>query len=77
MDWLKQVPIGQYVDGNTGWLRYLDPRLKFAWVLMFLITPVLAGPLWRIGLVSALFLITFFGSLPLRIFWRPLEIIFI
>ena len=59
MDWLRQLPIGQYVAGNSGWLRRLDPRLKLAWVLMFLLTPVLAGSLWRIGLVVALLLITF------------------
>ena len=34
MDWLRQIPIGQYVDGAAGWLRQLDPRLKLSWVLM-------------------------------------------
>ena len=24
MDWLRQLPIGQYVDGEGGWLRRLD-----------------------------------------------------
>ena len=51
MDWLRKIPIGQYVAGRSGWLRKLDPRLKFSWVVMFLLSPVLAGPLWRIGLV--------------------------
>ncbi len=69
MDWLRQIPIGQYVDSKTGWLRHLDPRLKFAWVLMFLLTPVLAGPLWRIGLVIALFILTLASCLPIRV-WR-------
>ncbi|MDA0259046.1 MAG: energy-coupling factor transporter transmembrane protein EcfT, partial [Cyanobacteria bacterium] len=54
MDWLRQIPMGQYVDGREGWLRRLDPRLKLAWSLVFLLTPVLAGPLWRLGLVAAL-----------------------
>lgn len=72
MDWLKQVPIGQFVDGRTGWMRRLDPRLKFAWVLMFLLTPVLASPLWRVGLVLALLLLTFASGLPMRIWWRSL-----
>jgi energy-coupling factor transport system permease protein len=31
MDWLRQLPIGQYVDGGEAgggsWLRRLDPRL--------------------------------------------------
>ena len=72
MEFLRNVPIGQYVSGRSGWLRSLDPRLKFAWVLMFLVTPVLAGPVWRVGLVGALVLITILGSLPLRILWRSL-----
>ncbi len=72
MEFLRSVPIGQYVSGRSGWLRKVDPRLKFAWVLMFLITPVLSGPLWRVGLVIALLLITACGSLPLRILSRSL-----
>ncbi|HBU26373.1 MAG TPA: cobalt ABC transporter permease, partial [Synechococcales bacterium UBA8138] len=53
MDWLRQLPIGQYVAGG-GWLRQLDPRLKFLWSLAFLLTPVLAGPGWRLALVVLL-----------------------
>ena len=70
MDWLRQVPVGQYVDGRSGWLRLMDPRLKLAWVLMFLITPVLAGSCWRLALVAALFAITFTSFLPVRIWLR-------
>ncbi len=77
MDWLRQVPIGQYVDGSSGWLRYLDPRLKFAWVLMFLVTPVLAGAFWRVGLVIVLLLITFLSGLPVRIWWRSLSLLLV
>ena len=72
MDWLRQIPIGQYVDGQEGWLRRLDPRLKFAWVLMFLLTPVLAGPIWRVGLVIGLLLVTGLSGLPPRLWWRSL-----
>ncbi len=71
MDWLRKVPIGQFVDGRSSWLRRIDPRLKLAWVLMFLLTPLLAGVHWRLFLVLALCLITVFSSLPLRILWRP------
>ena len=56
--------------GDSGWLRSLDPRLKMAWVVMFLLTPILAGPTWRLGLVGGLFLMTVFSWLPLRIWWR-------
>ena len=55
MDWLRQIPIGQYVDtsGAEGlsWLQRLDPRLKLLWTLAFLVTPVMAGPRWRLALV--------------------------
>ena len=75
MDWLRQIPIGQYVDGAAGWLRQLDPRLKLSWVLMFLLTPVLAGPIWRLALVLALVLITAVSGLPPRLWWRSLLLV--
>ncbi len=77
MEFLRNVPIGQYVSGKTGWLRSLDPRLKFSWVLVFLITPVLACLAWRIGLVLVLLMITFLGALPLRIVSRPLAFLIV
>lgn len=74
MDWLRQLPIGQYVDpgeaGRPSWLRQLDPRLKLLWTLAFLLTPILAGPLWRLGLVLLLLLITLASGLPLRLWLR-------
>ncbi|MFL0770725.1 MAG: CbiQ family ECF transporter T component, partial [Prochlorococcus sp.] len=72
MDWLRQVPIGQFVAGSSSWMRRLDPRLKLAWVLMFLLSPVLAAPSWRVGLVAALLFLTFTSGLPIRIWWRSL-----
>ena len=53
MDWLRQLPLGQYVAGRRGWLRRLDPRLKYAWSLAFLLTPILASPWWRLALVGS------------------------
>lgn len=74
MDWLRQLPIGQYVDpgvgGRRSWLRQLDPRLKLLWTLAFLLTPILAGPLWRLSLVALLLLITLASGLPLRLWLR-------
>ena len=74
MDWLRQLPIGQYVDpgegGRPSWLRRLDPRLKLLWTLAFLLTPILAGPFWRLGLVALLLLITLVSGLPLRLWLR-------
>lgn len=72
MDWVRQIPIGQFVDVSPGWLRRLDPRLKIAWSVMFLLSPILAGPLWRLGLVLAVLGITVISGLPARVWRRSL-----
>ena len=72
MDWLKKIPIGQYVSGKSSWLRGIDPRIKFSWILLFLLTPILANSLWRISIAFVLLLITFLSCLPPRIWWRSL-----
>ena len=72
MNILTKFPIGQYVDGNRSWLRIIDSRLKIFAVLIFLITPIWAGPFWRLSLVVCLVLITFFSLLPNRVWWRSL-----
>ena len=77
MDWLKKIPIGQYVSGKSSWLRVIDPRIKISWILLFLLTPVLANSFWRISTASVLLLITFFSFLPVRIWWRSLVFLLI
>jgi len=72
MNILTKFSVGQYVYGNRSWLRIIDSRLKMIIVLIFLITPIWAGPLWRLGLVGCLLLITFFSLLPSRVWWRSL-----
>ena len=72
MNILTKFPIGQYVDGNRSWLRIVDSRLKIIVVFIFLITPIWAGPLWRISLVICLLFITFISLLPFRVWWRSL-----
>lgn len=75
MDWLRQIPIGQYVDegggegGRGSWLKRLDPRLKLLWTVAFLVTPILASAGWRIGLMALLLVISLASGLPLRL-WR-------
>ena len=39
---------------------------------MFLLTPIWAETVWRIGLVVGLLLITFLSFLPIRVWWRSL-----
>jgi len=77
MDWLKKIPIGQYVSGKSSWLRVIDPRIKIFWIFLFLLTPVLANSLWRISTACVLLLITFFSFLPVRIWWRSLVFLLI
>ena len=72
MDWLKKIPIGQYVSGKSSWLRSIDPRIKLSWILLFLLTPILANSIWRISTAFVLLLITFLSFLPVRIWWRSL-----
>ena len=72
MNILTKFPIGQYVEGNSSWLRIVDSRLKIIAVLIFLITPIWAGPLWRLSLVICLIFITFISLIPPRVWWRSL-----
>ena len=75
MDWLKKIPIGQYIDGKSSWLRVIDPRIKLCWVLLFLLTPILANSIWRVSTAVVLLLITFFSFLPPRFWWRSLVLL--
>ena len=72
MNLLTKFSVGQYVDGNRSWLRIIDSRLKIIIVMIFLITPIWAGPIWRLSLVGFLLLITFLSLLPSRVWWRSL-----
>jgi len=69
MDLLRSLPIGLYLEKPDTWLHHLDPRVKLAWLMGFLLTPILAHPLWRIGLVFGLILITLFARIPKRV-WK-------
>jgi energy-coupling factor transport system permease protein len=83
VDLLRQMPIGQFVaadpeggaGGGSSWLRGLDPRLKLAWTVLFLVTPILAGPIWRLSLVGLLLLITAVSGLPWRLWRRSLPLL--
>ncbi|MDC3069550.1 energy-coupling factor transporter transmembrane protein EcfT [Prochlorococcus sp. AH-736-D21] len=72
MNLLTKFSVGQYVYGNISWLRIIDSRLKIIIVMIFLITPIWAGPIWRLSLVGCLLLITFLSLLPSRVWWRSL-----
>ncbi len=69
MDLLRSLPLGLYLEQPVTWLHYLDARIKLAWLMSFLITPILADPPWRLALVVTLMLITITAAIPLRV-WR-------
>ena len=69
MDLLRSIPIGLYLEKPHTWLHRLDPRVKLAWLTSFLMSPILANPFYRLGLVGLLFLITILATIPLRV-WR-------
>ncbi len=69
MDLLRSLPLGLYLEHPTTWLHRLDPRVKLAWLMAFLLTPVLANPLWRLTLVGLLVGLTLLAAIPLRV-WR-------
>jgi len=69
MDLLRSLPLGLYLEQPTTWLHRLDPRVKLAWLMTFLLTPLLASLAWRATLVAVLILLTLLAAIPLRV-WR-------
>ena len=75
MNFVTELSLGQYVDGNKSWLKIIDTRLKLIILSIFLITPIWSGPIWRISLVVLLLLITFISFLPFRTWYRSVVIL--
>ncbi len=69
MDLLRSLPIGSYLEQPVTWLHRVDPRVKLAWLMTFLLAPILSNPWWRIGLVGSLILLTIAAGIPFRV-WR-------
>ena len=69
MDLLRSLPIGSYLEQPLTWLHKVDPRVKLAWLMTFLIAPVLSNGWWRIGLAASLILLTIAAGIPFRV-WR-------
>jgi len=69
MDLLRSLPLGLYIEQPVTWLHRLDPRVKLAWLLSFLVSPLLASPAWRLILVGLLIGLTLVAAIPLRV-WR-------
>jgi energy-coupling factor transport system permease protein len=69
MDLLRSLPLGLYLEQPITWLHHLDSRVKLAWLMSFLLAPILANPLWRFALAILLVLITLTAAIPWRV-WR-------
>jgi energy-coupling factor transport system permease protein len=69
MDLLRSLPIGSYLEQPVTWLHKVDPRVKLAWLMTFLIAPILSNAFWRIGLAASLILLTVVAGIPFRV-WR-------
>ena len=69
MDLLRSLPLGLYLETPITWLHRLDSRVKLAWLMTFLLTPIWASSMWRILLVGLLIFLTITAMVPLRV-WR-------
>jgi len=69
MDLLRSLPLGLYLEQPITWMHRLDPRVKLAWLMSFLATPLLANAEWRLILVGVLIALTLAARIPLRV-WR-------
>lgn len=69
MDLLRSLPLGLYLEQPLTWLHRLDSRVKLAWLLTFLIAPVLANTLARVILAGVLIAVTLSARIPWRV-WR-------
>jgi energy-coupling factor transport system permease protein len=75
MDLLRSLPIGLYLEQPVSWLHRLDPRIKLAWLLSFMLTPIAASPYWRLSIVGWLLLLTVTTALPFRVWRRQMGLI--
>ncbi|MGA1622779.1 MAG: energy-coupling factor transporter transmembrane component T family protein [Synechocystis sp.] len=69
MDLMRSLPIGLYLENPITWLHRLDPRVKLAWLMSFLLAPLLANAAWRVGVSLFLIVITVFVGIPWRV-WK-------
>jgi energy-coupling factor transport system permease protein len=77
MDLLRSLPIGLYLEQPVTWLHQVDPRVKLVWLLGFLLSPISAGPIWRLSLVGMLLLLTLATRVPFRVWRRQMGLVII
>ena len=69
MDLLRSLPLGLYLEHPVTWLHGLDARVKMAWLMGFLLTPILASSVWRVAMVGVLIAFTVLAGIPFRV-WK-------
>ena len=69
MDLLRSLPLGLYLEQPQTWLHKIDPRVKFAWLMSFLTSYILANNSWRVLLVVVLIIATLIARIPRRV-WQ-------
>ncbi len=77
MDILRSLVIGLYLEKPITWLHKIDPRVKLFWLLTLLLSPTLANPFWRLGVVAILIGITLTAGIPERVWKRQMALILI
>ncbi len=75
MDLLRSLPLGLYLEQPQTWLHKLDPRVKFFWLMSFLVTYSLANNLWRVLLVVTLIFITLAAMIPKRVWQQQMGLL--
>ncbi|MGF1535043.1 MAG: energy-coupling factor transporter transmembrane component T family protein [Elainellaceae cyanobacterium] len=75
MDLLRSLPIGLYLEQPSTWLHRIDGRVKFAWLLSFLLTPIAASPAWRLIVVALLLGLTLISGIPRRVWQRQVALL--
>ncbi len=69
MDLLRSLPIGLYLEQPLTWLHRIDPRVKLAWLLSFLLAPIYSNVFCRIAVMVVLILVAILAGIP----WRALK----
>ncbi len=75
MDLLRSLPIGLYLENPTTWLHRVDPRVKLAWLVSVLASPIAAHVYWRLSIAVALLVLTLVTAIPWRVWKRQMGLI--
>jgi len=77
MDILRSLVIGLYLEQPITWLHKIDPRVKLFWLFTLLLSPTLANPFWRLGVVAILIGLTLTAGIPERVWKKQMALILV